>query len=317
MNNWLENELPPPMTFARGLRLDLPIIFGGTGIHKHGIALLGCYDRSSNLTIGIIIKQQVWGVIGRLIQPIGIPLRETILQDFWLLRTLFQSISFKAEEVRLTVANRILVDDSSAISAGYTLTEFYCNHTDQQCTCSSKTLEHGFRIDGRRAAFLYQSPNYLPFWILLGKFIQSDPLAIYSPGMMRAVVRAGFFQKGDNLEEKLREMFEQPTRTLQRNKKTLSWLTTEKLDADYVIETNRCGVEIQSLYNWGRVAEVLERRRKPRIRLQVTLRRSSFPEFDDSAVEERLIIKVIPESEAMSGIVNKRSILSSIFSILC
>lgn len=296
--HWLGQRLASPATFANTMRLNLPTIEGEVGTRHHGVAILGCYDSTTLLVVGILFKWQRSDVAGRIVKPIGIPVRETILQDYWVLLSLFRSIYFIGENVLVQVGNRILVDDSSAISAGYTLTKFFCIDGPQKCNCNPKQMEYVARTKGRRAVFLYESPHSSPIWVMIGKFKDYQPAIPIHPTVpiypvSRNFVRAGFFHSKGDTEFKALELLRQPKKIVDWKKSTSESMDDE-LDADYIAKRTDNGKETKELYGWSRAVEALDTGTQPGVQLSIFLRRSLFPEHNDCEVEERLTIRVHP-----------------------
>jgi Heterokaryon incompatibility protein (HET) len=299
ISNWLDHACEPPVLFARYLRLSLPIIESGSGRFSNCIAILGCYDNSTDLVIGIVFKRQGRGMAGRLVAPIGIRLRNTVLQDHWLLMSLLRRISLKDHTVQLPVGVRVIIDDSSIGSAGYSLYKFKCSHGGQQCFCSSKRLEHEPQTEGRRAVLVYKSPFLPPFYILLGKYSTNSTHSTYptchaetnEPRIFsRTMLRAGFFKPEDDIEEKLQKVLQEPRIQLY----THIWTGNDNpsKDANYILNLDDAGAGTTVLNNWHRSTEVLDRPANPCIRLSASLQRSSFPETEDCGVEEKLTIRI-------------------------
>jgi hypothetical protein len=264
--NWLDYACEPPMLFAKHLRLYLPIIESGSGYFSKGIAVLGCYDNSTDLVIGIVFKRQGRGMAGRLVAPIGIRLRNTVLQDHWLLKSLIQRISLKDHTVQFSVGVRVIIDDSSIDSAGYSLYKFKCSHRGQQCFCNSKYLEHEPQTEGRRAVLIFKSLALPPFYVLLGKYSMyagTDKARIIS----RTMLRAGFLKSEDDIEGKLQKVLQEPRRQLY----THIWTGNDDPsdDADYVQNLDDAGASTTVLNHWYRSIEVLDIPTNPRIRLSV------------------------------------------------
>lgn len=299
--NWLDHACEPPVLFARYLRLSLPIIESESSRFSNCIAILGCYDNSTDLVIGIVFKRQGRGMAGRLAKPIGIRLRSTVLQDHWLLVSLLRRISLKDHTVQLPVGVRVIIDDSSIDSAEYSRYRFECSHSHrgQQCSCSPKRLEHKPRTEGRRAVLVYKSPFRPPFYILLGKYSTDSTHSTYpmchaetnEPRIFsRTMLRAGFFKPEDDIEENVQKMLQEPEIQLC----TRIWTSNDDLseDANYILNLDDAGVGTTVLNHWHRSIEVLDRPANPCIRLSASLQRSSFPETKDCGVEEKLTIRI-------------------------
>jgi len=290
--NWLDHACEPPVLFAKHLRLSLPIIESVSGHFSNCIAILGCYDNSTDLVIGIVFKRQGRGMAGRLLTPIGIRLRSTVLQDHWLLKSLLRRISLKDHTVQFPVGVRIIIDDSSIDSAGYSLYKFKCSHGGQQCFCSSKRLEHEPQTEGRRAVLVYKSLFLPPFYILLGKYSTYSTYAGKNEPRIisRTMLRAGFFKPEDDIEGKLQNVLQEPWRQLY----THIWTGNDEPseDADYILNLDDAGAATTVLNHWHRSSEVLDRPANPRIRLSASLQRNSFPETEDCGVEEKLTIRI-------------------------
>jgi hypothetical protein len=211
-------------------------------------------------------------------------------------------ISFKDNTVKLLVGVRVIIDDSSIVSAGYSLSKFECSHRGQQCPCSQERLEHEPQTEGRRAVLAYKSPLLPSFYILLGKYSTNSSHLTYptyptchsetnEPRLIsRTLLRARFFKPEDDIEEKLQNVLQEPQIQFHTNTRTSNDDLSE--DANYILNLDDAGAGTMVLNNWHRSTEVLDRPVDPCFCLSASLQRSSFPEAEDCAVEEKLTIRI-------------------------
>jgi hypothetical protein len=124
IENWLGNDIPHPTYSARELRLTIPIVKCKGGLSGRAIAILGCWDKSSQSVIGTVFEWRSAGRTARFTGPIGIPLLQTVLNDYWILRSNLGLISFTDDEESPVGRIRVLIDSTSAFAQGYKLSYF-------------------------------------------------------------------------------------------------------------------------------------------------------------------------------------------------
>jgi hypothetical protein len=300
---WLGNIVPHPTFHAKELRLNLPIIECGIGRSEHAIAVLGCYDRLTQLVISVVCVWHSPGKAARLIEPLGIPIRQTVLKNYWILHSHLRWVSFVDEQPQLPVGIRVIINDNSALTQGYKLHYFSCSHGRQSCPCHPKLLAHAPRTYGHRAIFLYNSLDLPPFWVLVGKYetkiLESN---IEAPILAsRTLLRAGFFSNDDGVrfhQEKCDSVNDidvdifsnQGVVNFDFNKAARDNSVNQPWTIKRLIGICASGDNNEELRDWHREVEVLDQ--SCQVSIMANLERSSFPEFDDCIVEEALTINI-------------------------
>ena len=316
IKNWLGNDIPHPTYSSRELRLTIPILKYEGSLSGRCIAILGCWDKSRQSVIGIIFEWRR-GRSARLTEPIGIPLLQTVLDDYWILRSNLGLISFTDEEESPVGAIRVLIDSTSAFAQGYKLNCFFCSHGKQGCNCNAKELEYTPYEEGRRAIFLYHSPQFPPFWVLVGKFVGdfSDvDIYTHTPHLRsRSVLRAGFFTHDDGIRFRQEEgwfnpkipgdinIFGEDEKNVEKSSQQ-SWRALHTIKQlsnictgqdDYVDKGEGSGT--YELHQWRRHVKVLDT--SSHICLSARLKRRAIPKAENCALEETLIISVSKNPE--------------------